>query len=157
LSTQLNQMCAVPVCGVRHDARLHRNAGRVSSSTGHWRRETAINRLEICRLDSDQGEHFAVSVGRGTEGGNRESGRNVKMKTILVLAMSLAMTGAALAQGGSGNGHGWPSDPRLRGTYMDPRYEGVYMMYWPQHLGPSTLPPGHRRLYGTTSGPREAR
>lgn len=82
------------------------------------------------------------------------------MKPILILAMSLAMTGAALAQGGSGNGHGWPSDPRLRGTYMDPRYyEGMYLMYQPQNLGTPTLAPGYRQLYGTTRGPapREAR
>jgi hypothetical protein len=78
------------------------------------------------------------------------------MKTILILAMSLAMTGAALAQGGSGNGHGWPSDPRLRGTYMDPRYEGVYMMYQPQQFGAPTLAPGYQTpVYGATSGPRE--
>lgn len=66
------------------------------------------------------------------------------MKTILILAMSLAVTGAALAQGGSGNGLGGPSDPRKRGTYMDPRHT---------HM---TLAPVHqRRLYGATSGPRE--
>jgi hypothetical protein len=82
------------------------------------------------------------------------------MKTILILAISLAMTGAALAQGGSGNGHGWPSDPRLRGTYMDPRFGDVYggvYMYEPQQRGTSTLAPVQRRLYGTTNGPREAR
>jgi hypothetical protein len=79
------------------------------------------------------------------------------MKTILILAMSLVMMGAALAQGGSGNGLGGSSDPRKRGTYMDPRHGGAYMMHRPQHLGASTLAPGHRRLYGATSGPREAR
>jgi hypothetical protein len=62
------------------------------------------------------------------------------MKTILILAMSLAMTGAALAQGGSGNGLGGSSDPRKRGTYMDPRHTN--MMH-------------HDRLYGATSGPRQ--
>jgi hypothetical protein len=62
------------------------------------------------------------------------------MKTILILAMSLAMTGAALAQGGSGNGLGGSSDPRKRGTYMDPRHTNT------MH---------HGRLYGATSGPHK--
>jgi hypothetical protein len=64
------------------------------------------------------------------------------MKTILILAMSLAMTGAALSQGGSGNGLGGPSDPRKRGTYMDPRNHGYVMRH-------------QKRLYGATSGPHE--
>ena len=78
------------------------------------------------------------------------------MKTILILAISLAMTGAALAQGGSGNGLGGPSDPRKRGTYMDPRHQGAYTMHRPQHFRASNMPRGHqKRLYGATSGPRE--
>src|SRR5581483_2592715 len=82
--------------------------------------------------------------------------RNVPMKTILILAMSVAMTGAALAQGGSGNGLGGPSDPRKRGTYMDPRHHGVSMVHQRQQLGASAMPRGHqKRLYGAMSGPHE--
>lgn len=62
------------------------------------------------------------------------------MKTILILAMSLAVASAALAQGGSGSGNGGASDPRKRGTYMDPRHANV------MH---------HGRLYGATSGPHK--
>jgi hypothetical protein len=46
----------------------------------------------------------------------RENERHVRMKTIMILAVSLAMTGAALAQGGNDNGG--PSDPRNRAAQM---------------------------------------
>jgi hypothetical protein len=101
------------------------------------------------------------------------------MKTIMILAVSLAMTGAAFAQGGSGNGG--TSDPR-NGTQVNKMSGGsstnlnggsAQTIHRSQHLGASTVVPGHKthwyngqpgasywapghqkRLYGATSGSR---
>jgi hypothetical protein len=59
------------------------------------------------------------------------------MKTILILAMSLAMTGAALAKRPR-----WPIGSAQTWYLMDLRHHGYVMRH-------------QKRLYGATSGPRE--
>jgi hypothetical protein len=102
----------------------------------------------------------------GLSAGNE---RDVRMKTIL--AMSLAVTGAALAQGGNDNGG--TSDPRNRAAQMGTSGTSTQKKQQSQHVGASTLAPGQKthwykgqpgaywarghqkRVYGATSGTRE--